>query len=88
MAKKYVCPKCLEGDSLATIERLYGSAWFGVHDGEIAWEGETNVDWGGSTTVAVRCAACDWEAAYDEDEDGDMLNVLHCVETETEKEEV
>lgn len=62
------CPLC-GNERLDTIERITGYASTsgitrleadGGQEVDIAWAGDTDVDWNSSTTVGVRCGSCDW----------------------------
>lgn len=58
---RMACPNCIEWDQLQTIERIYGYApaeFFS--DGEVDWEGHTEVDWDSSTTEGIYCKGCGW----------------------------
>jgi hypothetical protein len=57
--KAMVCPACGEGDGLATVEELVGTAHVTFYGDDLVWDGWTDVDWNSSTTVGL-CCDCGW----------------------------
>ena len=57
-----VCPQCLTGDQLVTLELIPGEARVTVHDdGHYEHpDGETRVNWDGQYTTGAHCNNCDW----------------------------
>lgn len=74
---RLTCPEC-GSLRLATVERLYAVSDVRVFgNGHHDWEdGEVKYDWESSQTTALKCRDCDWEVAYDEDEDGSLFHLL------------
>jgi hypothetical protein len=61
MTVKLACPECGKSDCLSTTERLYGLAFCEVYeDGEIAFEGGTEVLFDTSETIGIVCR-CGWQ---------------------------
>ncbi|MGD0452848.1 MAG: hypothetical protein ABSB69_04565 [Solirubrobacteraceae bacterium] len=92
-----VCPRCNLSNSLATIETLIGYAqiediYVGPEGPVIDFNGYTDMDWGSSETVGIRCKKCDWEGQLDDlqplADEADERDAAHTRELRRRREEI